>query len=835
MSQETPYLMPSPSLQMPDESPNMPEMPEMPETHLVPLPKFKSFTDAFGSCKLKEHFNVKSAMYLLETWDEHADKFEKFDNNPENTYDPKLLLENFVKSAKGNDFIYVKYNKSNNAKRWGRWFAEKGLSFQSLPRVVRHTLCRGLWLDSDFKNCHPVILACLCAHYHISCHFLQRYNNNREEMLAEIIEKVGCTRDDAKRFILKALNGGAVNIAVSWWKDLKKEFENIASTLANREEYKKIKANCIEVKNINVNARVMNSVLCIYENLCLERMYQFLTDHGIIKNYNCCLVFDGLQVADNAFNRSAMTPEFLASVSKYIQDNTGIYLEIVIKDFDEFIEVPDDYESTNTNSNSKAYENVKVAFEKEHCYITSPACVVSVSPIDGKYEMRSIRAFKESFIRIQAEVEDRRGDGVRPIQFIDRWLKDETLRECHEYNFLPPPRICPLRCFNAWQGFKIAKEPLIETERDFYQEFYTYGLNLIGSKEVLDFLIARYAFRLQNPGLRTHVCLVLCGCEGDGKNRFLQVFYNLFEGYCKQIGDARRLYDNHSSIEAKQLFICVNEAGGSANFENADMLKSRISEPTLNINPKGINAYDIDNMCDYDNTTNNLNVLKLSDESMRRFIQVETTTFYQGNGDFFKDYCDNIENNTVALRQIYEALINFDVEKIVPGLKFQEHKPSTEIEEIVKLQNRDKVLVFIDDFTKNHMARYEVKYNNDHIFSSWLNWCDDNRVKIEYNKIQFGIKITQVLKKSINKKFTNLTKEQLIERDSKHSKTILYINNLKKFFKQLKKEDYDTDDDDDDGNEAQTIYGDDASNTSTVSAIAVDDMKPQKKQGKKRT
>lgn len=782
---------------------NMPETPETPETHLVPLPKFKSFTDAFGSCKLKEHFNVKSAMYLLETWDEHADKFEKFDNNPENTYDPKLLLENFVKSAKGNDFIYVKYNKSNNAKRWGRWFAEKGLSFQSLPRVIRHTLCRGLWIDSDFKNCHPVILACLCVRYHISCHFLQRYNNNREEMLSEIVGKIGCTRDDAKRFILKALNGGAVNIAVSWWKDLKKEFENIASTLANREEFKKIKANCIEVKNSNVNARVMNSVLCIYENLCLERMYQYLTDNDVIKKHNCCLVFDGLQVPDNDFNRSVMTPNFLASVSKYIQDNTGIYLEIVVKEFDEFIEVPDDYESTNTNS--KAYENVKIAFEKEHFKIKQPPSFITIPKNGSAYVMQNAKAFKESYIDVEAEIEDKK-EGVKTIQFLDKWILDPTKRSYYSSVFKPPPLICDADDFNTWKGFKIAEEPLIKTERDFYQEFYTYGLNLIGSKEVLDFLIARYAFRLQNPGLRTHVCLVLCGCEGDGKNRFLQVFYNLFEGYYTMLDSAKKLYGSHSMYEENKLFILINEAGGTANFENADMLKSRITEDELCVNPKGIQSYKIDNMCDYDNTTNNLNVMKISDESFRRFLQVETTTFYQGNTAFFADYVKNIENNPVALRQIYEALINFDVSKVVPSGNFQTDKPSTEVEELVKQQNRDKVLWFLDDFTRDHGACFEARYTNDKIFTMWLNWCDVNRVKIDYNKVQFGIKLTQILKKNINVK-----NETHVIRDNKHSATIFHINNLKTFFMKLRKVDFvDDEEDEEDASKASTASYEDA-------------------------
>jgi len=60
----------------------------------------------------------------------------------------------------------------------------------------------------------------------------------------------------------------------------------------------------------------------------------------------------------------------------------------------------------------------------------------------------------------------------------------------------------------------------------------------------------------------------------------------------------------------------------------------------------------VDNMFDYDMTANNLNVFKLSDDSRRRFLRIETTSCYKNNYEFFNDYVQNVENNPVALRQI---------------------------------------------------------------------------------------------------------------------------------------------------------------------------------------
>ena len=110
-----------------------------------------------------------------------------------------------------------------------------------MPRVIRHSICKGLWIDLDFDNCHPVLLEHLCNCYNIPIHYLKKYNANREAFLKEITDKYNCSREDAKRFVLKTLNGGNVNINLKWWNDLKNEFKNIASTLASREEFKRLK------------------------------------------------------------------------------------------------------------------------------------------------------------------------------------------------------------------------------------------------------------------------------------------------------------------------------------------------------------------------------------------------------------------------------------------------------------------------------------------------------------------------------------------------------------------------------------------------------------------
>ncbi|KAJ1615742.1 hypothetical protein T492DRAFT_575864, partial [Pavlovales sp. CCMP2436] len=184
-----------------------------------------------------------------------------------------------------------------------------------------------------------------------------------------------------------------------------------------------------------------------------------------------------------------------------------------------------------------------------------------------------------------------------------------------------------------------------------------------GKKEaVANYILARYAARFQKPAIRTEVCLIIYGSEGDGKNMMLTPIINILGKYCVELEDAKKLYGPHSKSENEKLLIVVNEASGSTNFNNCEILKSRITEKKLLINPKGIDEYSIDNRCDYDMTANNMNVVKLTDESHRNFFQIETTNHYQGNADFFKKFYENIATNNVALKQIYDGLMKLDID-----------------------------------------------------------------------------------------------------------------------------------------------------------------------------
>jgi hypothetical protein len=412
----------------------------------------------------------------------------------------------------------------------------------------------------------------------------------------------------------------------------------------------------------------------------------------------------------------------------------------------------DDIEYYNSIT-TLTYSKMKEDFELNHCKIICPPMILYLNS-EKKYYISSIKSTKDSYAHMQCKV-CVNNKWVNK-QFIELWFKDPNIRHYEKEVFEPPPNICNPKYFNTWVDFKISNETLITTGRNYWEEYLTFVNNLFGDKKVVNYLIARYAFKIQNPAKRTYVIVVITGNEGDGKNRFLAPIYNIMNDYTVELPKAKDLFETHAKHEERKLIVLVNEASGSANFENSEVLKTRITEDKLTVNPKGIQAYEIVNRADYDLTGNGEKLVKASDDSTRRFFQTESTGFYNGNIEFFTDYIENIENNPIALRQIYEGFMLYNWKSIVPSGNFQDakYKPITEVFKRVVNSNRDKIVVFMEDWTKNQLFKSNPKniyrFTSKCLYNAFNNWCINYNIKCEYSSISFGCRFTFVCKKQFN-------------------------------------------------------------------------------------
>ena len=435
---------------------------------------------------------------------------------------------------------------------------------------------------------------------------------------------------------------------------------------------------------------------------------------------------------------------------------------------------------------TKSYYLMKKEFEVNNAKILYPPMIVHTNR-QGDNVLQTVKSCKETNAHVKCKVKTiNKKEEVVYVEkkFIDLWLEDATIRRYDNYVFKPPNNSVEDYEYNSWIDFKIKQTLFVENE-EVINRWLEYMKNLFNDDNVVQYIIAYFANRLQNPANRNKVSIVIYGEEGDGKNRLCDIFKNIFgENYYTELESAKQMFGSHSCIEKEKLFVCVNEAKGKDNYENADILKARITTDTLMVNPKGIQEFKIDNHCDYIMTTNNANAVNIHDKS-RRFLLVETTSYYSRNSEFFNKFSNDIVENPKALRVIYEYLMKFDVKLVVPSGNFQNHIPETEIQKVVIQSNKDKILCFledlastcqIDDDEKAVDISNEVKYSNNVLFQRWIRWIETNRHDLRYNNISFHTRLALLMKKKIN------TKGVIIRKDTR-SNTFIDFVKLMEFIK----------------------------------------------------
>ena len=83
-------------------------------------------------------------------WDKYESRIVK-NNDNDYDYNPKNICQQYL--TQYNKTTTIQYSKSSKyPSKLGRWFCRKGIGIQSNPRVIRHTICEGLYIDEISKT-----------------------------------------------------------------------------------------------------------------------------------------------------------------------------------------------------------------------------------------------------------------------------------------------------------------------------------------------------------------------------------------------------------------------------------------------------------------------------------------------------------------------------------------------------------------------------------------------------------------------------------------------------------------------------------------------------------
>lgn len=195
------------------------------------------------------------------------------------------------------------------------------------------------------------------------------------------------------------------------------------------------------------------------------------------------------------------------------------------------------------------------------------------------------KSFQERFGAKYIKV--RQGEEIKIKELGHYWLHWSHRREFESLALEPgQPERLPDGRLNLWRGFAI------QPQAGRWDRMKEHIFNVVANR---DSAAATYIFRfaawaVQHPGERAEAALVLRGEEGTGKGTFAHAMRRLFGHHGLHVSDSKHLVGSFNAHLRHCLWLYADEAFWAGNKQGESVLKALITEPTIMIEQKGIDA-----------------------------------------------------------------------------------------------------------------------------------------------------------------------------------------------------------------------------------------------------
>lgn len=243
-----------------------------------------------------------------------------------------------------------------------------------------------------------------------------------------------------------------------------------------------------------------------------------------------------------------------------------------------------------------------------------------------------------------------------------------------------------------------------------------------GSEELFSFMMDKYLPTLLKTG-RTELCLVAIGSKGVGKSSFVEILKALVgDAYYTQLNDISRIKQKHNTFLKEKILISIEEVPENAAFMSSiqNILKDLITGKTVLVEPKGVDAYNINSYCNFVLCTNNHNPALVTDDN-RRYVIMEFGEMHQNDNGYFKRLHDEVNTNITKLRWYFDQKCS--------GENIAAARPVTAKELELRCLNKS----ITDEFIKDHMTLEGSPIDDSRkysvIYERYLMYCQEEGEK----------------------------------------------------------------------------------------------------------
>jgi hypothetical protein len=200
--------------------------------------------------------------------------------------------------------------------------------------------------------------------------------------------------------------------------------------------------------------------------------------------------------------------------------------------------------------------------------------------------LQSVESFKTWYTNRRIRVRDSAGN-IKWKPLGAAWLEHPKRRQYEGVDLVPnAPKELPNGHFNLWRGFGV--EPKKGDCRLMVRHVCHVLAN--GDKNAAEYILRWTAWSVQHPGELAEVALVFRGGKGSGKGVFGNAVAKCFGEHALHIFHQNHLTGNFNGHLRSCLFLFADEAFWAGDKKGESVLKGLITERTLVIEQKGIDA-----------------------------------------------------------------------------------------------------------------------------------------------------------------------------------------------------------------------------------------------------
>ena len=694
----------------------------------------------------------------------------------------------------------VRYYMHESQEGYGRMRSQvmvdgiSAIPYVHMKREVRAVLAGQFYWDVDMVNCQPSLLRQKFEEMGIQCPLLDKYVQQRDQCLQEIVEFCGVTRDEAKNLFIRLVYYGStsawyaevsssrsreVRPLPDWVVDLQEELRTCVAKMLDspdfddlKRHYKRRSLAIASSQSSNGTATQLSLYLQTLECECVRALADAVqaeqrTLGGII--------YDGVHI-EKLPGEDRLPPSLLCRLKKAVARKTGMFVELSVKEFAYSAETwlrplqaacvadPIDpsgeyWDDSWMNGHSLwSYDEMKRMWERRSFKI-----VEGGNYIREEKEKRVVltdRGVNEAYKHLhyaQVAHSENGSATVRLVPFITRWVKDPKLRRYKSMVFRPPPMTTPDEAFNIWNGFAAqryvcAAGRIANPSSDAVRTVLDFFDILCGrERAVVDYLLDWIAQIFQQPSKKTGIAILLKGEEGCGKNRCSDLVCRLL-GSDKNLNTSSpksTLYGDFTNLREGRFLIVINEASGADNFAANDKIKDMITSETFVCNAKCIHPYTIECFARFMFTTNNDNCLKVESGS-RRYQVIEVSSELKGNTEYFRRLSDIIDDPH-SQHEFYLHLMSRDIS----GRDWINDRPLSSSFADMVIANLPYEHHFVRDVVLASRANETIKVQLDDFFQQFVAWLREKVVvgssrAHDTSVHKFGTKMTKLVKTDKN-------------------------------------------------------------------------------------